>query len=123
MSMRSMNKQSGLSLVSLIVVCVLLILVAVVGMKVVPDVIEYFSIVKVTRAAAQDPVNRNASVAEIRRDFEKRSLIDNIQAITSTDLDISKEGGEIVISFAYSKKIPLYGPVSLLIDFEGSTAK
>lgn len=118
-----MKKQSGVSLVSLVVVCIFLALVAVVGMKIVPEVIEYFSIVKVAKATAQDPVNRNASVADIRRSFDKRGEIDSIKAINGTDLDISKDGSDIVIAFAYTKKIPLYGPVSLLIDFENSTAK
>ncbi len=123
MSMRNMNRQNGLSLVSLVVICVLIVMVALVGMKVVPEVIEYFSITKVAKATAADPANRNASVADLRRNFDKRSQIDDIKSITGTDLDITKDGGEIVISFAYSKKIALYGPVSLLIAFEGSTAK
>ncbi|MDK9726204.1 MAG: DUF4845 domain-containing protein [Sterolibacteriaceae bacterium MAG5] len=118
-----MNKQSGLSLVGLIVICVLIALVALVGMKVFPEVVEYFAITKVAKATAMDPASRSASVADLRRSFDKRGEIDDIKSITGTDLDISKDGGEIVISFAYSKKIPLYGPVSLLIDFEGSTAK
>lgn len=118
-----MKKQRGLSLVGLVVICVLLILVALVGMKVVPEIIEYGAILKVTKATAQDPATRGASVADIRRNFAKRADIDSIKAIEASDLDISKEGNDVVISFAYSRKIPLYGPVSLLIDFEGTTAK
>jgi hypothetical protein len=29
----------------------------------------------------------------------------------------------VEVSFAYQKKIPLVGPASLLIDYEGSTAR
>ncbi|MGA8879275.1 MAG: DUF4845 domain-containing protein [Azonexus sp.] len=37
-------------------------------------------------------------------------------------LDISKEGGKIVASFDYDKRIPLFANVSLVINYKGSTA-
>ena len=123
MSKRNMKQQRGMTMISLIVVCVLLILVALVGIKVAPEIVEYTAIGKLVKATASDPANRGASVAQIRANYDKRKLIDNITAIAGTDLDISKEGNDIVITFAYAKKIPLYGPVSLTIDFEGSSAK
>ncbi len=44
-----------------------------------------------------------------------------ITAITAQDLDISKEGNDVVIGFAYPKKIPLFSNVSLLIEFAGTS--
>jgi len=123
MSEQTMKKQRGLTLLSLLFFAVLIILVALLGIKVAPEVIEYYAIVKDAKATAMDPASRTASVAEIQRNFDKRKSIDNISAIAGADLDISKEGNEIVIAFAYTKRIPLFGPASLLIDFEGSTAK
>jgi hypothetical protein len=49
--------------------------------------------------------------------------VDNIQAITAQDLDISKDGGDLVITFSYPKKVPLAGNVSLMFDFAGSSKK
>lgn len=123
MSEQNMKEQRGLSLISLILVCVLVIMVALVGIKVAPDVIEYYAIVKNTKATAMDPANREATVAQIRQNFDKRKYIDNVKVISGADLDISKEGNDIVIAFAYTTKTPLFGPVSLTIDFEGTTAK
>ena len=45
------------------------------------------------------------------------------EAISSQDLDISKDGGDLVIAFAYPKKVKLFGNVSLLFEFEGSSKK
>ena len=42
--------------------------------------------------------------------------------MTPGELDISKEGGEVVISVAYAKKVPLFANVALCIDFVASTA-
>ena len=38
-------------------------------------------------------------------------------------IDITKEGGKIVASFDYDKRIPLFANVSLLINYKGSTAE
>ena len=119
----NLKKQRGLTLVSLLFVCVLVIGVALVGIKVAPDVIEYFAIVKSVKATAQDPASKQATVAQIRMNFDRRRSIDNVKAVSGADLDITKEGNEVVISFAYTSKIPLSGPVSLVIDFEGSSAQ
>ncbi|HEX8986995.1 MAG TPA: DUF4845 domain-containing protein [Rhodocyclaceae bacterium] len=123
MTAKTIKRQKGVTLISLIVICALLALVALLAIKVAPVLEEYLAVVKVVKATAQDPVSREGSVVEIRRDFDKRKQIDNITAIGGEDLDISKEGGTVVISFAYSKKIPLFAPVSLVFDFEGSSAK
>ena len=39
------------------------------------------------------------------------------------DLEIVKVENEIEVSFSYEKKIPLFGPASLVFDFSGTTAK
>ncbi len=65
---------------------------------------------------------RTGSVVDIRKAFDRRADIDGITVVTGADLDISKDGGDIVISFAYTKKIPLFANVSLLIDFAASSA-
>ena len=62
------------------------------------------------------------TVAEIRAMYGKYAEVDHTQTVSPADLDISKEGGEVVIAFAYEKRIPLFWNVSLLIDYKGSTA-
>jgi Tfp pilus assembly protein FimT len=116
-----MNRQRGVSLSGLLMAAVLLAVVALLGMKVVPEVIEYFQIVKAVKAVAGDASARN-SVADARRAYERYVTVDNITSVTAQDLDISKDGGNLVISFSYEKRIHLFGNVSLLLDFEGSSA-
>lgn len=117
----SSNRQSGASLTGLMLVGGLLFFVAVLGMKVAPDVLGYFNIVKNVKATAQDPGLAGASVPQIRSAYLKRIQVAGGSDILPEDLEITKEGSEVVISFAYSKKIPLFANVSLLIDFEGSS--
>lgn len=117
-----MKRQQGITLTGVLVVGMLLALLASTGLKIAPDVIDYFAILKDAKATAQDSSLQGASLAEIRRAIEKRIQIDAVTSITGKDLDISKEGNEIVIAFAYTKKIPLFANASLLLDFEGSSS-
>lgn len=115
--------QRGVSLSGLLASAVIIGVVAVLGMKVVPDVIEYFKVMSAIKAVAGDNGLKGATVSDIRMAFQRRAIVDNIDAIGPQDIDVSKEGNDIVLSFSYSKRIPLVNRVSLVIDFEGSTAK
>lgn len=116
-----MNKQKGLSLISLILVSAVLIAVAVVAMKVTPAVIEYYTILKHVKAISASG-EAKGSVADVRKAYERRAVVEETPSVGPQDLDISKEGNQLVISFAYTKKIHLFHNVSLSIDFEGSSA-
>jgi len=115
------KKQSGLSLLGLILVSALLIAAALVGIKVAPSVIEYYSITKAIKTIAAGPEGRG-TVADIRKAYDRHAQIDNLSSVTGADLDIGKEGNEVVISFEYAKKIQLVGNVSLCIDYAGSSS-
>lgn len=114
-------KQKGLGFAGVLVLLVGIVLAAIVGMRVVPAYIEYFTIKKAITAMTQSGELRNASVADVRRAFDRRTQIDEITAIGPNDLEITKEGGEVVIGFAYEKRLPLFKNISLVIDFAGSS--
>ena len=115
-----MKYQRGLSLSGLIVWGIVIALVAILGMRVVPDVIDYYKIKKIVASTAANSSGK--TVPEIRNIFGKYADVDHIETITAADLDISKEGNAVVIAFAYETRIPLFLNVSLLIDFQGSSS-
>jgi len=118
---QTLKKQRGLSLTGVIVGGGLFIAVALLGMKVFPEYMEYFSTLQNVKATAQDPGLRGGSVAQIRGAYLKRLQVQGGGTVGPDDLDITKEGNDVVISFAYSKKIHLFANINLLIDFEGSS--
>lgn len=116
-----MKYQRGVAISGLIFWGVVLVLVAVLGMKVAPTTIEYYKILK----SAQGTVAKmgpDSTVADVRNTFDRFAEIDMLE-FSSKELDISKEGGKIVIEFAYEKRIPLFANVSLLIDYQGSAGR
>ncbi|MBL8501997.1 MAG: DUF4845 domain-containing protein [Rhodocyclaceae bacterium] len=113
------NQQKGLSLLGLILISVVLIAVAVVGMKVVPSVIEYYTIIKHVKSIAGSGA---ATVAEVRVAYDRQASVDETPSIAGADLDITKEGNQLVIFFEYAKKIHIMGNVSICIDYAGSSS-
>ena len=107
--------QRGLSLIGLIFTLVILAAVALFAMKVVPSFIEYRSAKTAIEGIAAQKLQ---SVVDVRRAFDERSAIDNIESIKPTDLDIAKEGDSFVISFSYRKEVPLFKNVGLYIDYK-----
>ncbi len=112
-------QQRGISLFGLIIALIFVAVVAMLGMKVVPAVIEYRVITK----AIVDARQTGKTEREIRQSFDRRAEVGYIDAIKGYDLEIVKVNDEMEVSFAYEKKIPLFGPASLVLDFSGTTAK
>jgi hypothetical protein len=118
------KQQQGVTISKLLMVCVVVGFVALLGMKLTPEYIEYFKIKNNVMAVAQEAnANPNATVADVRRGFERRADIDHLRGFGSADLDISKEGGKIVVAFEYQRKVHLLKNISILIDFSGSSAQ
>jgi len=115
------NKQRGVSFLVVFLAFVVFALAAIGGMKIFPAYSEFVTIKKAIGAVALSE-GRAGSIVEIRKAFDRRANIDNITTLAGTDLDISKDGGDLVIAFAYSKKIPMFNNVSVVIDFAASTA-
>ena len=113
------SRQRGMTLVGLIFVLAILGAIGVLGLKVVPTVVEYFSIKKAVASAR----TAGGSAHEIRAAFDRQTDVGYIGSISGKDLEIFKDGDNIEISFAYPKKIPLFGPASLLIEYAGTTAR
>lgn len=115
-----MLHQRGLSLTGLLLWLVVAIAGALLGMKVVPSVIEYYTILKDAKAAIAQ-AGPDAMPADVRRAFEKFADIDNLR-FRASELEIARDNGRLVATFAYEKNIPLFANVSLVIDYQGSTA-
>jgi len=118
-----MKLQRGISLNALMLGGAVLALVSLLAMKALPPWIEYGNAVKAIKGTATDGSLKDASVAQVRAAYGRRADMDDVKSVAPADLDITKEGGELVISFSYVNKVPLFGNVSLVFDFEASSAK
>ena len=111
------RRQRGVTLFGLLLWAILVGFGALLAMKVLPTMNEYFTIQKAVNKIAAEGLT---TVPEIRAAFERTKDIEySISSISPKDLNITKENDKVVISFAYDKEIELIKPVFLLIKYEG----
>lgn len=111
-----MRKQHGLSLLGVLLIGILVAFALLLSFKLVPAYTEYFSAQKTLAALVSE--QRNSSPEEIRRAFERRSIIDDISSFKSDELDIEQSKEGLGISVAYDRVVPLFSNVYLLLKFE-----
>ena len=107
------NGQYGISIMGLITGLVIVIVLALFGLKVIPSYLEFRNI----KAAIEIVAKQAQTPADVRRAFEARATIDDIKSIKAADLEIQREGTQLVIAFAYRKEIQLFTGVGLYIDY------
>ena len=118
-SERRLGKQRGVSLFGLLFWAVLLSFVGVVAAKVFPTVLEYYTIKRVIHKIALD---NPGTVPAVRAEYDKARQVEySLTSVSSADLVVTKDNEKLVISFAYDKVIELFGPVNLLIKYEGNS--
>ena len=108
--------QRGVTLFGLLAWAIVIGFVALVGMRVLPALNEYFTIKRTVNKISTE----GSTVPEIRAAFERQKDIEySITSISSKDLSITKENDKVVVGFAYDKEVELMQPVFLLIKFQG----
>ncbi len=114
MTVQHKSRQQGITFVGLVVVGSLLAMGGVVAAQIFPTVVE--------RQAVEKAVNRAATgdtVVEIRSLFDKQASIDDIKSISGKDIEITKEGDKVVVSYSYQREIHLTGPAFLTLKYAG----
>ncbi|MDO9091949.1 MAG: DUF4845 domain-containing protein [Rubrivivax sp.] len=116
---KTRSQQRGMTLFGLLFWAVAIGFLAYVAVRVLPTINEYATIKRAVEKIAEA---QPATVAEARQAFDKqRDLEYSITAIAGKDLTVTKENDRVVLGFAYDKEIPIYGPVFILIKYEGRT--
>ncbi len=117
-----MGNQRGVSLTGLIITLAVLGVGGVLAAKLMPAYIEFFAVKKMF-ASMEQAGDLKGSVREIRRAFDTRNAIEDVKSVKGEDLEVTKEGGETVVSAAWSVKVPMVSNVSACVDFTVTTAK
>jgi hypothetical protein len=113
----SRARQRGVTLFGLLFWAMLVGFTAYVVVRVLPTVNEYATVQRTVKKIASD---QPATVAEARAAFDRQKDIEySISAVTGKDLIITKENDRVIIGFKYDKEVPIYGPVYILIKYEG----
>ena len=117
-----MRRERGIGLVQLIITLGVLGFVGVMLAKCMPSYLEFFSVKKMF-AAMEQTGETKGTVREIRSAYERRNNIEDVKSVRPEDIEITKEGGETVLTASWSARVPLVYNISACLDFVVTTAK
>src|SRR4029077_13557092 len=113
-----MNQQRGLSLIGLLIVSAVLVFFALVGFKLLPSYIEYWTVQRIISHIGRPPELRGGTILSVQNAFDRRATIDNVNSIKGKDLEVSKVGDGYEIAANWSTRVPLFGNINACLDFE-----
>jgi hypothetical protein len=110
------SRQSGMSVVTLIFILAVLAAVGAVALQAFPSVIEYQAVLRAVNKSKGE-----GSPAAVRAAFDRYANIDSITSIKGSDLEVTKNGDDNLVSFAYQKEYHMFGPAWLTLKYEGQS--
>jgi len=117
------GRQSGLTIFGFLVVAAVVVVFAMVGFRVVPSYIEYYSVRKALddamRGNTADPNNPTAFRNELARRLET-SYVDNVKA---ADVILQRSGGQIIAELAWERRLHMWGNMYILLEFEATSSR
>ena len=119
--MQKRNGQAGLTMIGFLFVAAVVVVIALIGFRVLPSYMEYFSVKKAVAGALEDAVD--GQPATVRRFFERRVGAEYIDSIDWRNLEVTKQNNQIVGSISWEKRMPLVYNISLLLEFEVTEAR
>ena len=93
-----------------------------IAFRMIPPYIEYFTVKKIMAKTLEDS-KQGFSLYQFRRDFDLKASADYIDSVRGSDINVAKEGNALVATASWTRTLHLVGNVSLLLEFEASTAK
>ena len=117
----SRRGQRGLSMIAFLFVAAVIIVVAIVGFRMVPSYVEYFTIQSAVEKSLRDAPDPTPAI--VKRSFEKYIAADYIDSVTASDLTVVKEGNIVTATVSWQKELHMVGNVSLLLVFDVSAQR
>ena len=116
-------RQSGLTILGFMLVAAVVVIFAMVGFRVVPSYIEYFSVKRALedtmRGGSVDPNNPAAFRAELAR----RLQTSYVEDVKSADAILTRQGTQVVAEMAWERRLHLVGNMYILLEFEARSAR
>ena len=112
---RRWKNQQGITVIGILLVMIVIGFVALIGMKVVPMYIQYFTVRSSIESIRKEPQLAQMSSTDIQAAIQKRFDIGYVNNITSRDLKIRNDRGGRVLDLSYQDERDLFYGLSVVL--------
>ena len=116
-------RQRGLTILGFILVAAVVIIFAMVGFRVVPSYVEYYSVKKALddtmRGDSVDPNNLQA----FRSDLNRRLQTTYVENVKAADAIIQRSGNQLTAELAWERRLHMFGNAYILLEFEAVSSR
>ena len=120
--MQMRTRERGLSMLGFLFVAAVVVTCAMIGFRVLPAYIEYYSVQKALEKSLAEAKDLN-SAAEIRKAFQRHADAGYIDSVSGRDIDVVKSKNEVTASVSWTRKLPMVANVSLLLEFDATATR
>lgn len=117
------DRQRGLTILGFMFVAAVVVVFAMVGFRVIPSYIEYFSVKRALeetmRGGSADPNNPVA----FRKELERRLQTSYVEEVKANDAILQRSGTQVVAEMAWERRLHLVGNMYILLEFETRSAR
>tara|TARA_R110001592_G_scaffold138511_4_gene357690 strand:- start:79966 stop:80340 length:375 start_codon:yes stop_codon:yes gene_type:complete len=122
--MNNYKKQQGASTPLVLLFIAMAMIVLTIAFKLYPAFYEHWQVKQVLEGFDEETGLADLTVKEIKRNFEKRLLTNNVRDFNSNEgLTVVKQDGTLSIYVEYEVRIPIYENIDALVSFEESLEK
>ena len=118
---KTTSRQRGMTVTSWIIVIALVLFFALLGIRMVPSYLEFYSISKILESVAQDRTLKDASNRKVREIFNRRININSIYDFDPKSLKFKHgkgdEKGRVVMEVEYEVRKKMAGNVDVVMAF------
>lgn len=115
--MTDVRFQRGMTLVSWVVVLLILAFVFIFLLKVVPAYMEDFSVGSSLKSLKEDTVTTFSTPEQVHTAIMRRLSVNNVDNVTSEDIEISRVGSSFDINVEYEVREPFMFNIDLVLTF------
>jgi hypothetical protein len=111
------HSQRGVTFIGWILLLVPVAIVVYAGIRLAPIYLNYMRVAKSLTQLASENKGETTTADSLRNSLGKHFDIDSIEKPTVKDIDIHREGGHWVAIGDYEDVAPMFGNISLLVQF------
>lgn len=115
--MRMPRNEQGMTLISWIIMLVIIGLVALIALRLVPVYMNSFTVGSIVDGLGTDASLNSRNRGEIRRAFDKRLTINDVENVSSSMLQFEEVAGGVRLVVEYDHRVDLMGNLDAVATF------